>query len=141
MRRRFAGVLRRVSLEFCDAMPDESPAKVSERSVIASGDSKERERRLGRPKATLFLMLTVLWIFPSLGAVWMVGSDARRWFDAAGFIAALEMIRLEQWIGVAILTAHVVFGWLTWHYRRNEPLQEIVMGDEPNPDDEPTKRS
>ena len=141
MRRRFAGVLRRVSLEFCDAMPDESPAKVSERSVIASGDSKEGGRRLGRPKATLFLMLTVLWIFPSFGAAWMIGSDARRWFDAAGFIAALEMIRLEQWIGMAILIAHVVFGWLTWHYRRNEPWQEIVMGDEPNPDHEPKKLS
>ena len=121
-------------------MPGDSPAKISEQSVIAGEDVKEGERRLGRPKATLFFMLTVLWVFPSLGAAWMIGSDARRWFDASGFIAAIETIRLEQWIGMAILTAHGVFGWLTWHYRRNEPLQEIVTDDERNPDDEQTKR-
>ena len=122
-------------------MQDESPAKASQQCVIANGDLKEGERRLGRPKATLFLMLTVLWVFPSLGAAWMIGSDVRSWFDAASVLAALGMIRLEQWIGVAILIAHGVFGWLTWHYRRNEPLQEIVMGDEPNPDHEPKKLS
>ena len=120
-------------------MHDESPAKSSQRSVVANGDVKDGERRLGRPKATLFLVLTVLWIFPSLGAVWMIGSDARWWFDAVSLLAALGMIRLEQWIGMAILIAHGVFGWLTWHYRRNEPLQEIVAGDGPNPDHDPKK--
>ena len=120
-------------------MHDEPSAKVSQRSVFTNGNVKEGERRLGRPKATLFLMLTVLWIFPSLGAAWMIGSDARRWFDAAGLLAALGMIRLEQWIGMAILIAHGVFGWLTWHYRRNEPLQVIVAGDGPNPDHDPKK--
>ena len=122
-------------------MPDGTPAEIRGQSGNGNADVKDVHRRLGRPKATLFLMLTVLWIFPSLGAVWMIGSDARRWFDASGFLAALEMIRLEQWIGMAILIAHGVFGWLTWHYRRNEPWQEIVMGDEPNPDHEPKKLS
>ena len=141
MRRRSAGDLRRVSPDFCHAMQHESPAKVSQRSAVADGDVKEGERRLGRPKATLFLMLTVLWIFPSFGAAWMIGSDARQWFDATNFLAALGMIRLEQWIGLAILIAHVAFGGLAWHYRRHEPLQEIVMGDEPNPDHDPKKLS
>ena len=122
-------------------MPDGTPAEIRGQSGNGNADVKDVHRRLGRPKATLFLMLTVLWIFPSLGAVWMIGSDARRWFDAASFLAALGMIRLEQWIGMAILIAHGVFGWLTWHYRRNEPWQEIVMGDEPNPDHEPKKLS
>ena len=122
-------------------MHDEPSAKVSQRSVIADGDIKEGERRLGRPKAMLFLMLTVLWVFPSFGAVWMIGSDARQCLDASGFLAALGMIRLEQWIGLVILLAHGVFGWLAWHYRRNEPLQEIVTGDEPNPGQDPKKLS
>ena len=120
-------------------MQDESPAKASQQCVIANGDLKEGERRLGRPKATLFLMLTVLWVFPSLGAAWMIGSDVRSWFGAASVLAALGMIRLEQWIGVAILVAHGAFGWLAWHYRRHEPLQEIVMGHGPNPDHDPKK--
>ena len=122
-------------------MQHEPPAKVSQRRAVADGDVKEGERRLGRPKATLFLMLTVLWIFPSFGAAWMIGSDARRWFDAASFLAALGVIRLEQWIGLALLLGHVVFGWLAWHYRRNEPLLEIVADDESDSGHDPKKLS
>ena len=109
--------------------------------IVCVGGWKEGHRRMGRPKATLFLTLTVLWVFPSLGAVWLVAFHDSAWRHANGLLAALGMIRLEQWIGLAILLAHVAFGWLAWHYRRNEPLQEIVMGDEPNPDDEPKKLS
>ena len=101
----------------------------------------EGHRRKGRPKATLFLTLTVLWMFPSFGAVWLIAFHDAAWRHADGLLAALGMIRLEQWIGLAILLAHVAFGWLTWHYRRHEPLQEIVMGDEPNPDHDPKKLS
>ncbi len=122
-------------------MQHEPPARVGEQSVGAAGVFEEGGRRMGRPKATRFLMLTVLWVFPSLGAAWMIGSDARRWFDATSFLAALGMIRFEQWIGSAILLAHVVFGGLAWHYRRHEPLQKIVTGDEPNPDHDPKKLS
>ena len=111
------------------------------RPPIAKDGPIKNAPRMGRPKATLFLTLTVLWVFPSFGAFLLVAFHDAAWRHADNVMAALGMIRLEQWIGLAILFAHVMFGWLAWHYRRHEPLQEIVTGDEPNPDHDPKKLS
>ena len=118
-----------------------APIESHDSASVANGGWKEGHHRMGRPKATLFLTLTVLWVFPSLGALWLIAFHDAAWRHADGLLAALGMIRLEQWIGLAILIAHVAFGGLAWHYRRNEPVQEIVMGDEPNPDHDPKKLS
>jgi hypothetical protein len=118
-----------------DGIPPESKGQ----PIVANGGWKEGQPRMGRPKATLFLTLTLLWVFPSFGAFWLVVFHDAAWRRADGLLATLGMIRFEQWIGLAILLAHVMFGSLAWHYRRHEPLQEIVTGDEPNPDDEPKK--
>ena len=102
-------------------------------AIVANGGWQDGHRRMGRPKAMLFLVLSVFWLFPSFGAFWLIEPDFLRWFDAEDLLSALGMIKLEQWIALALLLAHGVFGWLAWHYRRHEPFQEIVDGNEPNP--------
>ena len=120
-------------------MSNNSETHIKNHLIVANGGWKEGHRRTGRPKAMLFLILSVLWLFPSFGAFWLIEPDFKRWLDAKDLLTALGMIKLEQWIAFALLLAHGVFGCLAWHYRRHEPLQEIVDGDGPNPDHDPKK--
>jgi hypothetical protein len=107
-----------------------SPA--SDERIVAGGGWVET-RTTGRPKARLYCMAALLWIFPSGGAAFLIAPDVARWFQADGYLAALRSISFEQWIALAILATHLVFAGLAWHFRRTEPWQEEVFR-EPNPD-------
>jgi len=77
-------------------------------------------------------MLAFLWIFPSLGAAFILGASDANWLRADGTLDRLRAITFEQWIAVIILMAHPVFVWLAWRFRRTEPWKEIKP--EPDPD-------
>ena len=101
--------------------------------IIAGGGWVEGERRLGRPKARFCTLASLLWIFPSAGALLILVPGFRNWVQAGSFLGGLQSVTFEQWIALTILLAHAVFAVLAWHYRRTEPLREEV-GWEPNPD-------
>ncbi len=63
------------------------------------------------PRRIVYRTLTVLWCFPTLGALWILlsGSGARR--GAAG----LDRVRLEDWISMALIAIH---GFWIWRWRR-----------------------
>jgi hypothetical protein len=115
-------------------MQDPDTAENRGHPIVCGGGWKNGEHRLGQPRAMLFLLLSVLWLFPSLGALWLIQVDFPRWLESKGLVEALGMIKLEQWVAFTLLLAHGVFLWLAWHFRRHEKPQAIVVGDQPNPD-------
>jgi hypothetical protein len=66
------------------------------------------------PRALLYRTLTLLWLFPSVGALLLLVHDAA-WWRAGGFLAGLGAVRLEQWIAIGLLALH---GWFAWRWRR-----------------------
>jgi len=102
--------------------------------IVKGGGRVEGETHHGRPKLRLFAIASVIWVFPSFGAIWIVGPDVTHWFRAESFLEGLQAIAFEQWIALFILLAHPVFACLAWHYYRTEPLKE-EKGWEPDSDD------
>lgn len=86
-----------------------------------SDDPRSSEPRDGEPAAPtprpiLFRTLTILWIFPSVGAVWILLHDTH-WLAANGLIAAVLAVRAEQWLAVGLLFLH---GWFAWRWRQTQ---------------------
>ena len=51
----------------------------------------------------LFRTLTVLWVFPSFGALWILGSGLPRWRGIGTWQEALARVRLEDWVALVLL--------------------------------------
>jgi hypothetical protein len=79
-----------------------------------------------RPKANRFKMLSVLWIFPSLGALVILGLDTGAWIQRASLGDCLAAVPLQSWMAVMVLVAHGLFLGLARHYHRTEPWQDMV---------------
>lgn len=103
----------------------------ADRQAGGPGPTSEPKLR-HQPKAALCRMLSILWLFPSMGAVLILVMTEARWWVAGSFFARLSAVTFEQWIAVVILTAHPAFMWLAWRFRRTEPWKEIEP--EPDPD-------
>ena len=103
--------------------------------IVAGGGWVEGETHYGRPKMRLCAIASVIWVFPTIGAAWIVAPDVQHWFSAESVLGGLRAVAFEQWIALVILAAHPVFAGLAWHYHRTEPLRE-EKGWEPNPDDD-----
>lgn len=85
------------------------------------------QRPVYQRKATLFRVLSLLWFFPTGGAVvilWMGIARARR---TACWDELLGGIGFEHWIALGVLAAHGAFFWLARHYRRTEPFREAPV--------------
>jgi len=88
-------------------MDEQRPAEQSE-------DGKSPEKS----KARLFLVLSVLWIFPSIGACWIIASDFSRWRIAEN--VTVSSVKLEEWLAAALLLLHGIFVFLALRFRRRE---------------------
>jgi len=122
------------------AQPSGDAAKLVEQTdstarTIEGGGCVEGERRPGQPKARFCALASLLWIFPSAGAVFILIPGFRNWLQAGRFLQGLGAVTFEQWIALIIVLAHLVFVGLAWHYRRTEPLREEA-GWEPNEDED-----
>ena len=104
----------------------------ADRQAGGASPASEPKRR-HQPKAALFRMLSMLWFFPSTGAVLILAMTGARWRQADGaWFAPLNAVSFEQWIALVVLLAHPLFAWLAWRLRRTEPWKEIKP--EPDPD-------
>ena len=81
--------------------------------------------RMHRPKAQLFHVLAMLWVFPSLGALLVLLLNSGRWLHAESLSALVSSTRFEQWIAVLLLLLHAAFFLLARHYHRNEIPREV----------------
>ncbi len=73
-----------------------------------------------KPRANLFRMLSILWIFPSFGAIWIILLERSASRKGLTLFQRLQEVTLEQWITIVILLAHVAFVWFARHYERTE---------------------
>lgn len=85
-----------------------------QKPVEQSEDGKSPETS----KALLFLVLSVLWIFPSFGACWIIASDFSRWRIAEN--VTFSSVKLEEWLAVVLLLLHGIFVFLALRFRRRE---------------------
>jgi hypothetical protein len=99
---------------------------------IVAGGGWVQVTRSYRPKATLFAVLTVLWLFPAAGAIAVLAVSPKLWWHAAGFLQFVAAIGFDEWIALSLLAAHPLFAWPAWHYYRKEPLKAVTTF-EPNP--------
>jgi hypothetical protein len=84
--------------------------------------SNFEERRLrDRPKALLFAVLSLLWLFPTTGALWILYLNWNVWAKASTLLVAIQTTRLEQWIALLLIVAHAMFALLLVRFARNEP--------------------
>jgi hypothetical protein len=88
---------------------------------LVADPREAEEKRPGQGRALLFRMLAFLWIFPSLGALVIIGGDFLRWFDSPTFREGLGRIRFEQWIALGLLVLHALFVALAIRLRRSKP--------------------
>jgi hypothetical protein len=107
-------------------------ARSTEERIVAGGGWTYRTDQ-PQPKARALRMLTLLWIFPSLGSVVVLMMCGERWWDMGSFSAVSRALTMEQWIALGLLLAHPVFAALAWHFRRTEELTEGRVR-VPNPD-------
>ena len=63
-------------------------------------------------------MLSILWLFPSAGAIWIIVRDSRIWRTNGKGTDMLSSIRLEDWTALLLLLAHVIFVVQAIRYRR-----------------------
>ncbi len=105
------------------------------RHIVAGRGWVEVTQRY-RPRTTLFSVLTVLWCFPTAGAVVIVAMNASRWFEGGSLLTILRFVGFDQWIALGLIAAHPAFGWLAWKFRHDEPFRERVI-QVPNPNRDP----
>lgn len=87
------------------------------------------------PRALLFSVLSVLWMFPSAGAAFII-LRSPEWLRTGGVLAGLQAVRIEQWIALGVLLAHPVFVWQAVRLRREEVHRETTVR-VPNPENDP----
>ncbi|MBC8003221.1 MAG: hypothetical protein H7X97_11610 [Opitutaceae bacterium] len=80
-----------------------------------------------QPKYGLFSMLVRLWILPSIGSMLVIILGGTTWAGSGSWHERLARVSFEQWIGLGILTAHFLFGYLALRYRRIESFREETV--------------
>lgn len=90
------------------------------------GDLKLRYQ----PRAQLCTVLAWLWIFPSLGAVWILLTSGAEWRHAGGWLDGLRAVRFEQWIALGLLAIHATLCAMARRLRHTEPFREAPPDDE-----------
>jgi len=101
----------------------------TEAAIPEHGQGRGEIKRICRPKTQRFRMLSLLWVFPSAGALLIMVLDAPSWMRLSGLTAQLAAVPLQSWLALGILITHGVFLGLARHYHRSEPWQEITFSE------------
>jgi hypothetical protein len=99
------------------ARPSGAPAEGNE---IAPED----ENLPPSPRSITYKYLSILWILPSFGAIWILVAEARGVVTKPTFLAKLGAISVEQWVALVLLLLHLTFVGLSRHYRQKEKTSE-----------------
>ena len=95
-----------------------NPAPAPEMIPDAALSLRPARFEQARAKQILYGVLSVLWLFPSFGACWILGQSGQPWLRASSLVEGVQAVSLEEWIALALLCAHAVFAWLTLRYRK-----------------------
>ena len=75
-------------------------------------------------------MLALLWCLVSPGAVLLLWREPD-WRQGGGLLARIRLVRLEQWVALGLLVAHI---WYLRQACRTMPPTEAEPEPEPNPE-------
>ena len=77
-----------------------------------------------KARALLFLTLSLLWVFPVSGALWIMVTDSKQWnrTNFAGFIGSLV---IQDWVAIGLVLCHLLFLALAFRFHR-KARAEIV---------------
>jgi len=70
-----------------------------------------------KARALLFLTLSLLWVFPVSGALWIMVTDSKHWTktNVAGFIGSLV---IQDWVAIGLVACHLLFLVLALRFHR-----------------------
>jgi hypothetical protein len=77
-----------------------------------------------QPRATRYKMLAMLWLLPSLGAVFVFANSPKPWLRSNSIGEGLAAVRFEEWAALVLLLAHVFFVGKAFRHR-DEPAAEL----------------
>jgi hypothetical protein len=103
--------------------------------IVANGGWMECEIRQ-RTKHHFYSLMSVLWIFPSLGALAIFFTGDLSWRLEPELSAKLERVPIEQWMALAILFIQPWFVVFSIRTKAAEP-EEVAKFSGRNPDYDP----
>ena len=71
------------------------------------------------PNEVRYRVLSLVWCFPSLGALWLLGTGIKQWSFRDGLLPGLTHVRIEEWIALLLLALHAVW-LLKWRQSTKE---------------------
>ena len=84
------------------------------------------EPRRIKHRAILFTVLSILWVGPTGGAVWIIASNAA-WSRASSVREGVLAVAVEQWIALGLLLLHILFIVLALRFHRTEEPKELAV--------------
>jgi|SRR6266404_2456281 len=75
-------------------------------------------------RKVLFTMLSVLWLFPSAGALCIILKDWKAWRRTGSVLEIVSSVRLEDWTAFLLLLAQITFIIQAIRYRRRNMIEE-----------------
>jgi hypothetical protein len=70
-----------------------------------------------KARALLFLTLSLLWVFPVSGAIWIMVTDSKHWnkTNLGSFISSLV---IQDWVAIGLVACHLLFLALALRFHR-----------------------
>lgn len=64
-------------------------------------------------KVIRYRWFSILWCFPSAGALYLLANDWTQWHWGHGVLEGLRSLRLEDWVATVLLGLHAfwIFAW------------------------------
>ncbi len=100
----------------------------TENAVPAATDDLAEGPRCRPSRALRFRVLSICWILPSLGAVWILFGNGARWFHASTVREGLQSVMFEQWIALGLLCLQLIFVLLALGFRRRDRQRAEIVG-------------
>ncbi len=103
--------------------PDQTPGPqggLSDSAAVVQTEPASEVPSAPVSRKLLFRVLSLLWLFPTAGAVWIWATESRGFRASPSLVGTLAAVTLEEWIGLVLVLLHVVFIGLAFRYRKME---------------------
>lgn len=100
-----------------------------DKAIVADDPRSGQSDLTGRPIGR-WEIFSVLWIFPSFGAIWILLHGPRLYWAEPDFLKAFRAVALEEWVALALLWIHAALVFLAWrsHGKQSRADRERDVG-------------
>jgi hypothetical protein len=100
-------------------------ASALEVDASPNGSEGETSDLTPTPRSITFKYLSILWVLPTFGAVWILIMEAGAIVSKPGILTKLAAISVEQWVALVLILLQILFLGLTRHYRQKETTSKV----------------